>query len=162
MGSQLRTINMAGNLFILLSTLTLFVLGQPANDVEATPTGSSAVTATRRTTENEGRSLLAAAENGELQTVKELLNRGANIEAQDGYGRTALHWAAWENHLDIVKELLERGANIEAQGGNYDSGRTALHLAAWGTHPDIVKELLNRGANIEAQDGDGNKALHMA
>merc|ERR1712029_1119195 len=93
--------------------------------------------------------LLLASENGHVGIIRELLDRGANIDAQNKYGLTALHVAANKNHLDVVKELLDRGANIEAQ--DKYGGRTALHLAALWNHLDVIKELLDRGANIDAQ-----------
>merc|ERR1712029_723526 len=103
-----------------------------------------------------------------IDVVKELLDSGANIEAQNiDHGATPLHYAViWNNNFDVVKELLDRGANIEAQDTH---GWTALHLAAFQNLPsilpyylDVVKQLLDRGANIDAQNEDEWTALHMA
>jgi len=106
---------MAG-ILLVLSCVILSVLGSPTN---------------------EGASLLSAASSGDLQELKTLLDRGADVEAQDGNGWTALHWAAQNNHPDVVKELLDRGANMEAQNND---GWTANDLAATEKHIDVVKE----------------------
>merc|ERR1712029_670707 len=103
-----------------------------------------------------------------IDVVKELLDSGANIEAQNiDHGATPLHYAViWNNNFDVVKELLDRGANIEAQDTH---GWTALHLAAFQNLPsilpyylDVVKQLLDRGVNKDAQDNHGQTALHWA
>ena len=88
--------------------------------------------------------LLRAARNGNLKGVKELLNQGANVNARDGYGRSAIHRAAYFGHLPVVRLLLNRGANINARTTNWFK---PIHWAAMRGHSNVVKELLNRGAN---------------
>ena len=48
-----------------------------------------------------------------------MINKGANIDVQDGNGNTALHLAAFEGHNYIAKELLKAGAdfNIKNNAG---------------------------------------------
>jgi len=101
---------------LVLSLVILNVLGSPAN---------------------EGASLLSAASSGDLQELKTLLDRGADIDAYDKHGDTALHLAARNNHPHVVKELLDRGANMEAQNND---GWTANDLARTEKHIDVVKE----------------------
>ena len=60
--------------------------------------------------------LHCASQIGDLEIVKHLLERGANIEAQDQDGVTPLHCASYIGHLEIVKHLLERGANTSTLG----------------------------------------------
>ena len=100
-----------------------------------------------------------AAERGNLNRVKELLNQGANIHALDRYGRQPIHWAARGGHLQIVKFLLNRGAkvNVRDKGSNQP-----IHFAANRGHLNVVKELLNRGAYINSPDFYGNTPLHIA
>merc|ERR1712111_89346 len=105
--------------------------------------------------------LILAGKKGHLDILRELLDRGANIEAQDKWqGNTALQYAAQNNHLEVVKELLDRGANIEAQGKW--QGNTALHYAARYNRLDVVKVLLDRGANVRTKNADGETALKLA
>ncbi|RPB22051.1 ankyrin, partial [Terfezia boudieri ATCC MYA-4762] len=54
-----------------------------------------------------------AAENGHLEVVKVLLDKGATMDATTWYkNRTALHMAAENGHLEVVKVLLDKGATI--------------------------------------------------
>jgi ankyrin repeat protein len=81
-----------------------------------------------------------AAKSGDLSVVKELLKRGATVNARHRYGTTALMDAAYGGHLKVVKELLNRRANIS----------NALRQAVIRGHVPIIKELLRRGASINA------------
>jgi ankyrin repeat protein len=103
--------------------------------------------------------LIKAARSGNLNRVKELLNRGAKINAKDNNGYQAIHWATRQRHLPVVKELLNRGANIHARDNR---GRNPIYMAASLGHLPVVKELLNRGANIHARDTRGNQPIHRA
>lgn len=51
---------------------------------------------------------------GNLEAVKHLLAQGANVNASDAGGATALHLAIWKNHTDIALHLLENGASANA------------------------------------------------
>lgn len=93
---------------------------------------------------NEWRPLHVAADEGSLEIIKALLDRGANIEASGPSGCRPLHIAVQEGQIKIVKVFLDRGANIEAPDSN---GYSPLHFAAWGGQLEIVKALLDHGAN---------------
>jgi ankyrin repeat protein len=54
---------------------------------------------------------MVAAYYGRLEIVKELLKRGANINARNQWGLTALVYAALEGRTAVVGELLKHGAN---------------------------------------------------
>ncbi len=56
-----------------------------------------------------------------------LLTKGAEIDAQDLFGRTALHWVAFWNREEMVKELLRRGANASLAD---KEGNTPAEVAA--------------------------------
>ena len=58
--------------------------------------------------------LLAAAEAGDLKSVKRLLAAGANINAQDEAGFTVLVTAIAGYHTELVKYLVNQGATIVA------------------------------------------------
>lgn len=57
--------------------------------------------------------LIEVAEEGDLDRVKGLVRRGANLVAQDMFGETALHYAAENGHYDVVRELVRAGANTK-------------------------------------------------
>ncbi len=57
----------------------------------------------------------------------QLLDRGASIEGQGGYGWTPLGLAAEYGHEAVVRQLLDRGASIEGQDRD---GQTPLGWAA--------------------------------
>ena len=82
-----------------------------------------------------------AARGGHLDTVKFLIDKGANIETKTldvGWG--VLHFAAAEGHVAVVQWLLEKGAppRAEARGGV-----TAVQLAALRGHDGVVRALLD-------------------
>ena len=89
--------------------------------------------------------LIAAAYNGELQKVEDLVKHGANVNAKIHTEWTALHGSAFNGHLKIVKYLVENRADINAKN---NFGQTALHLSAEQGHPETVKYLVEKGANF--------------
>jgi ankyrin repeat protein len=62
-----------------------------------------------------------------------LLDHGANIDAQDHTGRTALIYATYAENTDVVKLLLENGANTMIRDNN---NQTALDIA---THQNFIE-----------------------
>ena len=85
--------------------------------------------------------LILAAAGGHLDCVKELLSRGASIEAMDSSRRTALICACLNGRVDCVEELLRRGAEINKQDG---FGATALNRAAANGHLECIKLLMEQ------------------
>ncbi len=82
-----------------------------------------------------------------------------NIDVTDKHGKTALHWAAWNNSDEAIKALVDAGANIEFEG---EYGRKAIHYAAENNKVKSIIALTNLGADINAQAEDGTTALHRA
>ncbi|MEM2677506.1 MAG: ankyrin repeat domain-containing protein, partial [Thermofilaceae archaeon] len=68
-----------------------------------------------------------AAEEGDLQRVKKLVENGANVNAKDEYGSTPLYLAVLNGHLELARFLVEKGANVNAKD---IVGWTPLHIAA--------------------------------
>jgi ankyrin repeat protein len=66
-----------------------------------------------------------------------LINRGANVNAKDGFGMTSLMWASYNGDVELVKLLLEKGAdkNIEVKG------QTALSAAEEKGFTEIIELL---------------------
>ena len=92
-----------------------------------------------------------------------LLERGADVNAPDREGRTALLLAAREAQRnqegqqaqeETVRALLDRKADVNART---KSGYTALILAAMEGRAEIVRLLLAKGADVSARTTDQNK-----
>ena len=107
--------------------------------------------------------LIRAALEGSAETVTALLERGADVNARDNDGYTALIWAAFNGHAEIVTALLERGADVDARNND---GDTALMWAAHNGHAEIAT-LLRNIATIQktipdpAQAGGGDDWLAL-
>lgn len=112
--------------------------------------------------ENDQQNLTAlhrAAEDGDMEILKLLLDLRVGVDEKNPYGKTALILAAKIGHLAIGQVLLEREANIETKD---NAGRPALHWAVVFGHQGFVQLLLDRGANLAASDNVGRTALHLA
>jgi ankyrin repeat protein len=102
--------------------------------------------------------LHAAARDGDVAAVQQLLAAGTNIESPAD-GMTALHAAAAAGKDEMVQVLLAAGANREAKDS---SDRTALIVAATHGHHEVVDVLLKAGASIEAATAEGVTPLCAA
>ncbi|XP_020288060.1 ankyrin-1-like, partial [Pseudomyrmex gracilis] len=98
--------------------------------------------------------------NGDIEIVKMLLDRSANINIGNQFGRTPLHNAMENKKIEIAELLLDYGATVNAS----DSfGVTPLCLAVRQRHVDGVKMLLDRSANVNTQtQWSGTTPLHDA
>ena len=85
--------------------------------------------------------------------------KGADVEAKDKDGGTALMLAAESGHKAVMRLLLKKGADVEAK---HVTGRTALKWAAEGEEEAVVRLLLKKEANDEAKDRTGLTALVLA
>nr|CAG8472404.1 14443_t:CDS:2 [Entrophospora candida] len=88
-----------------------------------------------------------ACQEGKLDRVKDLVDKGSDINACDNAGWTSLHEAAYHGYLNIVLFLLENGSEVNAI--SYDELDTPLHDACAEGHEDIVRALLEYGADPE-------------
>jgi ankyrin repeat protein len=75
-----------------------------------------------------------------------LLAHGANVDAKEKRGQTALMWAAAEGHVDVVELLLKAGADFRTPLP--DSGFTAVFFAAREGHIEVLRALLKAGADV--------------
>jgi ankyrin repeat protein len=100
-----------------------------------------------------------ASENGHKQVACFLIERGADVSAQDKYGKTPLHRASRRGHVEVAHMLIERGGNVSAQDR---SRKTPLHLGLREGHVEVAHMLIERGADVSAQDKDGESPLHRA
>ena len=136
-----------------------------------------------------GNALLNAAYHGHKSIVDLLLEKGADVNEEDGYYGNAMTAASEQGHRDIVQPLIERGADIygekgynalhaalsegykeivelllEIAGANGQTGYTSevLHTASYKGSNDIVELLLERGADVNAWGGMYGNALQAA
>lgn len=88
-----------------------------------------------------------------------LIEKGANIERKNFWGRKPLLVAVAEGRKRTIEVLLDFKVDIETQGPN---GNTALHLALKSNHDDIALLLIKYGAQVNAKDNEGNDAFSLA
>jgi len=103
--------------------------------------------------------LYHAVTNNHCSVVTILLENGANVDAADGAGDTALMTASGEGRLDIAKLLLDKDADVNAVN---KLGKTALILASNQGYLGIVSLLLGMKANVNTIDEYGDTALMHA
>jgi ankyrin repeat protein/beta-lactamase regulating signal transducer with metallopeptidase domain len=99
-------------------------------------------------------SLHEAAAKGDIDQVKSLISKGANVNAKDYrlgmIGMTPLHYASRGGHKDIVELLIAESADVNAKS---QTGATPVILAAIGTSPNrkqIVQLLVAKGARVSS------------
>ena len=88
-----------------------------------------------------------------------LLEAGANVNATDGKGETALMKASGFGAKQSVKVLIENHADLNLRDSN---GRTALMHAAAGNFSDAIPFLLENGADPNVKNNEGKTALDLA
>jgi hypothetical protein len=101
----------------------------------------------------------SAIKENDRANVERLLDRGADINAQNVHGMTPLHISILWNVPDITMLLLERGADVSKRDR---SGSTPLHLAANKGIIKVINALLKKGADIDAADALGRSPMDYA
>jgi ankyrin repeat protein len=94
------------------------------------------------------RPLLTLIEQGKHTDVLELLDRGADPNASDPIGRSALMYAGLNGQTDTMEILIEKGAQINAKD---KMGETPLHAAIMFGDPNAVRLLIGKGADVNAK-----------
>ena len=110
---------------------------------------------------DEDRKLFVASKDGNLEAVKSLIKKGANVNMGQykGVEITPLIIATERGHTDIAKELIGSGADVNL--GDKDM-ITPLHLASERGNIEVVKELIDAGAKIDIYNHHGITPLHAA
>jgi len=125
--------------------------------------------------------LFEAIKSEDIHKIRELIDKGADVNAKDQYKRSAL-WCALKNpffrrfNLDqktkeakesfrkskeITLLLIEKGADVNVKETEYE--KTVLHGAASCGQKDIVKAAIDKGADINARiRWGGETPLHYA
>ena len=101
-----------------------------------------------------------AAMQGNREAVRRCCKQAADVNAAQGDGMTALHWAAMKDDADLVQTLLYAGANVSATTriGAY----TPLLLAAKNGSASVIAPLLKAGADANGATANGTTPLMFA
>lgn len=100
--------------------------------------------------------LIYSIEKGDIETVRLLLENGANVNTSDKFKSSALSLAATTTHpttIDLIRVLISNGAQINSRDR---FGRTPLFYAQT---VEAVRELFNNGADLNSRDENGETAL---
>lgn len=109
--------------------------------------------------------LLKSARIGDLERVKECLTNGANVNARDSDGQTALIITSYrgmmknEIFFEISKLLVQNGIDVNAQDND---GWTALMAASYHGQFGIMEFLIENGADVNIAENNDNTALIFA
>jgi ankyrin repeat protein len=98
-------------------------------------------------------------QNGRRVAALELIDKGADVNAAQGDGSTALHWAVYKIDVPLVERLLDRGAEPDAVNR---FGSTPLAEAVKAGNAVLVAKLLAAGADANARNVDGQTVLMLA
>jgi ankyrin repeat protein len=128
-------------------------------NVEATGLADLAPEDVYNVRKTEGCPLLVAVDEGDLEAVKTLLERGENIHQRARRGETALMIAAGRGHVHVSKLLLKQGLDVDMISAD---GLTALMIAARHRRTEMVEFLLSHGADINCRGPLGCTALLLA
>jgi ankyrin repeat protein len=99
--------------------------------------------------------LMAASHNGHTDVVKFLLEKGADVNAKNKYGDTALRNAVLLfNRAEVLKSV-----NNSDKDATFIAKRMAMQDASEKVHAEIVKLLLDKGADVNTKTDNGTTAL---
>jgi uncharacterized protein len=101
-----------------------------------------------------------AAQAGDKVAVRALLKQAVEVNAAQGDGMTALHWAAMNNDAELAQLLLYASANVRAT--TRIGGYTPLLLAAERGYAEVLEPLIKGGADVNAKTSNGTTPLMFA
>jgi ankyrin repeat protein len=104
--------------------------------------------------------IVEAAMRRDRDAVRSLLKEGADVNAAQGDGTTALHWAASGGDSELTSMLLYAGASVRA--ATRLGRHTPLHLASRAGDPATISLLLQWGADVNARTSTGATPLMLA
>ena len=116
------------------------------------------------TTEVSDISLIAAAEDGNIEAVKQNLAAGIDANTQNAWGVTPLHFAAKKGHKEIAELLIANGADVNAKDGDEDilGGTSPLFDPVGQGYTEIVELLIKKGADINLANNSGLTVSDLA
>lgn len=107
--------------------------------------------------EEDAPALLHAVAAEDHESIRDLLSKGADINATDEDDRTALHIAIFTDNADVAEILIHHGADVNATTNSWKE--TPLHDA---TTRQTIQVLVENGADVNARDLLGQTSLHKA
>lgn len=103
--------------------------------------------------------LVDAAKSSDKDALRALLQKGANVNAAEADGTSALHWASYRDDVESADLLIRAGAKVNAAN---DLGATPLWTASQNGSEKMVRRLLEAGANPNAALLAGETPLMVA
>ena len=101
---------------------------------------------------------LRAVLRGNIKVAEQRLRHGADVNAKNDEGKTALNLACYYGYAAIAQLMLQHGADVNAADKD---GWTPLHEACWLGYPDTVRLLLDSGADPDARNDEGEAPLDV-
>lgn len=99
---------------------------------------------------------LRAVQSGDGNAAAAMIQQGADVNAREANGTTALHWAVYHQDVALVKRLLAAGAKVAVVN---DFGSSPMQEAAVTGNAAVIRMLLDAGANVESANAEGQTAL---
>ncbi|WP_254229428.1 ankyrin repeat domain-containing protein [Wolbachia pipientis] len=107
------------------------------------------------------RNIFDAAKNGDLGTVRYLIENGTSADVKNDKGETPLHYAALNGHLNVVRYLIDN-KHVSVNDKDYYN-HTSLHFAALNGHLNVVRYLVDeKNADFNMKNGNDDTPLHKA
>lgn len=101
--------------------------------------------------------LMTVAEKGKHRLMEILIQAGASIDARNNInGRSALHYAAVNNHKKAMELLIKSGSDLNVT--NFQQRTPLMEAAHVGSDPKTLQCLIRAGTNIDIKDKDGHVA----
>jgi hypothetical protein len=142
-------------LIVVVLMVVMYIVGHKYN---AQNVGFNNPIATKILKQKGAKEIHLAVLKGDYDTLLNLINKGADVNARTPDGTTPLHYGCSFGQTRCVELLLDHSANINVQD---DGGFTPLSLAACAGNVDIVELLLSRGASIDIKNNGGYTPLQV-
>jgi ankyrin repeat protein len=164
--SRAKWMRLAATVVALMAVVAFFsfITHRSTREKQAVNRAAKSASAAAGVNSQRPPSLITAIQEGRLDDARNLITNGANVNAANADGTTALMQAAegsvyMPNNAPAVAMLLDRGGKIDAQDNR---GRTALYRAAAEGKTEAMRLLLARKANPNQRAIDGSSPLLAA
>jgi uncharacterized protein len=132
----------------------IFLVGLITATLVATVSGSMRFAAAADTRLSE------AAMQGDKNALRTLLQQKADVNAAQGDGTTALHWAAYRDDVEMAQLLLKAGATVDVK--TRVGEMTPLFMASKNGSATVIDALVKAGADVNAASSNGTTPLMLA